>query len=140
MSCIVWIVAPSRKYLDDIAGRIAQALSPIVPHDYEVIASLGEIVFGSCGYPFTDNVLDNCALSPATPTEDVIARVAENLLDALQQDMTMDLKVPWPLVVGKSLGFFAAPMAKAEDGTLHLGFEVDGHSLLRAEVSLAQLE
>ena len=92
-----------------------------------------------CGYPFTDNVLENCALNPAAPMEEVIASVAENL-DSLQQDMTMDLKVPWPPAAGKALGYFAAPMAKAEDGTLRLGFEVDGHSLLSAEVCLAQRE
>jgi hypothetical protein len=89
------------------------------------------------GYPFTVNVLDNIELNPGDSTGEVIARVTENLLDAIQQHITMDLKMPWPPVIGKPLGTFAMEMAKVEGDTLHLWFEVDGHALLSAQVDLS---
>jgi hypothetical protein len=136
-------VTPSRAYLDLIAERIAQALSPLVPPEYDVMASGGEVALVTrpngpfLGYPFTDNVLDNIELNPGEPTGEVIASVTEHLLDSIQQDITMDLKMPWPPVVGKPLGHFAGEMAKVEGSTLHFWFEVDGHALLRAEVDLS---
>ena len=133
---------PSREYLDLIAERIAQALPSWVPPDYDVMASGGDVALVTRpngawigGFPFTLNVLDN--VDENEVTGEVIAFVAENLLDRIQQDITMDLKMPWPPVVGKPLGHFAVEMAKVEGSTLHLWFEVDGHALLRAEVDLS---
>ena len=39
-------MTPSREYLDLIADRIAQALSPLVRPEYDVLASEGEIALG----------------------------------------------------------------------------------------------
>ena len=139
-------MTPSREYLDLIADRIAQALSPLVPPEYDVLASGGEIAVGTrpispwCGYPFTDNVLENVGLNPDESTTAIIASVTGHLLDSVQQDITMDLKVPWPPVVGKPLGHFADPRVKIEGHKLHLWFDVGGHPLLSTEVSLSERE
>lgn len=90
------------------------------------------------GYPFTTNVLDHVELNPGDSTGEVVARVTENLLDSIQQDNTMDLKVPWPPVMGKPLGYFAAVMSKVDGRILRVGFQPDGHPLLSTEVSLSE--
>ncbi len=41
------VMAPNREYLDAIAERIARALSPLVPREYDVVASGGEITLGT---------------------------------------------------------------------------------------------
>ena len=114
-----------------------------MPPDYYVMASGGEVALVTrpngpwLGYPFALNVGED---HPGESTGVVIASVTANLLDSIQQDITMDLKVPWPPVAGKPLGAFAAGMAKVEGDTLHLWFEVDGHALLKAEVDLSDTE
>lgn len=89
----------------------------------------------ACGYSFTDNVLDNQALNPDEPLASIIEEVSRWTLDALQQDITMELKVPWPAVADKPQGYFAAPMATISGDTLRLWFEVDGFVLLSTSVS-----
>jgi hypothetical protein len=131
-------------YLNRIASRIAVALTGIVPPNVRVVSGQsGDVCWGTtawemaCGYPFTDNVLDN--LSAEEPITATIEWVARNLLDALQQDMTMDLKVPWPTVADKPLGYVAAPMACVSSNTLRLWFEVEGSVLLSASISLSEV-
>jgi hypothetical protein len=88
------------------------------------------------GYPITDNVIENQESNAGVPTTRIIEWVAADLLDSLQQAVTMETKVPWPPVAGKPLGHFADGMAKVDGDTLHLWFEVDGQKGLRATVSL----
>jgi hypothetical protein len=132
------------EYLERIAARIAQALGEVVPQGFEVLARDGEIAFGTrpislwCGYPFSDNVVVNHAENPDQPLASIIEEVTRWILDAVQQDMTMELKVPWPVVADKPLGYFAAPMARIDGDMLRLWFDVDGRALVSVNVSLSE--
>ncbi len=133
-------------YLNRLSARIALALDDIVPRPMRVVVGAeSSVAWGThpfelaLGFPFTDNVLDNQALNPEKPATWVIEMVADYMLEALQQHITMERKVPWPAVARKPLGYFADPVARIVNDSLRLSFEVDGEALVSVSVPLERL-